>query len=464
MNKMLVVAIMVIVIVLMAFLLLHFLGLSRKKVDFKNTLGNYPPLEFSKNDRVLVIAPHPDDEVLANSSVILKAKAQGASVRVLLVTLGEHNTGTMLKFLLIPIPTTADILAERRHKECFNAAKVLGLNEKDLIFLGFPDFGTLKIWDDHFTNKPYVAVIDMHDRVFFKGAFREGVAFTAQNELSLFEDVISSYKPTKIFYPSTLDLNPDHRATGLFTEAALFDIDTIKPQLFTYFVHSEDWPEPVGYYPEDFLGAPSYFTYLDGNWMVSYLSNEEENTKLEAIKAHLSQYWTKPKFMASFARKDELFCTNYQYGLDKELPLWSRETMQKVDILPYIESVSVSDKNDSYEFKINLYKGVPPLSKIILFVYPEIEGKTFASANKYKLIIKRGIKKEVELALFDRGKEVIFKKDSLTGTFTELLLNIDMQKVHFEGSKKFFFSILVEEGDHRISETPWWLIDVQKTE
>lgn len=464
MKKYLILLIIVVAIIASGFYLLHFLGLGKKEIVCKNILDKYPPVEFSKNDRVLVIAPHPDDEVLANASVILKAKAQGADVKVVFVTFGEHNTSTMLKFFLVPVPTTADILAERRHKECLNAAKVLGLNEKDLIFLGFPDFGTLKIWDDHFTNKPYVAAFDLHDKVFYKGSYEEGILFTAPNELSLFEETISSYKPTKIFYPSTLDLNPDHRATGLFTEAALFDINTIKPKLFAYFVHSEDWPEPIGYYPEDFLGVPSYFTNLDATWVASYLSKREEEIKLEAIKAHLSQYLTKPKFMSSFARKDELFSTTYQYGLEKKLPLWSRETMQKVGILPYIESVSVSDKTDSYEFKIKLYKGALPFSKIILFVYPEVEGKAFVNAPKYKLIIRRGIRKEVELALFDRGKEIISKKDALTGIFTELLLNIDMQKTHFEGSERFFFSILVEEGDYRISETPWWLINAQKTQ
>ncbi len=374
MSRQLLAIIVVVTVIISAsfFMFVHFAGLRKKSNLSIDSLEKLPSIFFTNQDRILIIAPHPDDEVLANASVILKAKSIGANVKVVFVTYGEHNTSTLVKFLLFPSLPTVDLLAERRHEECLHAAKVLGLDEKDLIFLGFPDFGTLKIWDDHYGSKRYIAAFDFHDKVFYKGAYKEGVPFTAIEELDLFEEIISSYKPTKIFYPSTLDLNPDHRATSLFLEAALFDLNTIKPQLFTYFVHSENWPEPVGYYPEDFLGIPSYFTNLNGNWFVSFLSKSEENLKLKAIKAHLSQYWTKPKFMTSFARKNELFSTTFEYGLGTPLPLWSQAIMQKAKMFPFIESVLASDQNDSYEFKINLYKGIPSYSKIILFVYPEI--------------------------------------------------------------------------------------------
>ncbi|MGC8722221.1 MAG: PIG-L deacetylase family protein [Caldisericaceae bacterium] len=462
-NKVILVLVIALVILFCSFLFIHFFKVNRKNLSDNSQLVNYPVIDFCKSDRVLVIAPHPDDEALANSSVILRAKAVGANVKVVFVTFGEHNTETLIKFLFFPSPLASNLLAQRRHKECINAAKTLGLSDSDLVFLGFPDFGNLKIWDNHFSNRPYMSGINLHDKTFYSGVYKKGVPFTALEELKLFEEVISSYHPTKLFYPSTLDLNPDHRATGLFTEAALFDLKTIKPELYTYFVHSEDWPEPVGYFPDDFLGIPSYFSNLDGNWKVSYLSLAQEQIKLNAIKAHLSQYLTKPKFMASFARKDEIFCTTYEYGTGKELPLWTEEVMHKVGILPYIESVTVSDKNDSYEFKMKLYKGVPPFSKLNLFVYPEISGKPFADSPKYRLVIERGVKKEIELTLFDRGTEIVSQKDRLTGSFGELLLTVDIEKTHFEGSKEFFFSILGEEGNYRVTETPWWLIDAQSS-
>jgi LmbE family N-acetylglucosaminyl deacetylase len=443
-------------------LMLFHIGTSNNKNYLADNLPKFPEATFNKQDCILIIAPHPDDETLANSSVIIKGKEAGATVKVVFVTFGEHNTSTLAKFLLFPSPPTVDLLAKRRHREAISAAKLLGLSESNLIFLGFPDFGTLKIWDDYFGDKPYVAGMNLHDKVFYAGSYKERVLFTGSGELKLFEEIISSYKPTKIFYPSTLDLNPDHRATGLFTEAALFDLNSIvKPDSFVYFVHSEDWPEPVGYYPDDYLSPPSYFTNLTGNWLISFLSKSEEILKLKAVKAYFSQYWTKPKFMASFIRKNELFLTDYQYKLNSNLPLWTREEMQRLKVTSYVEEMSVSDTGDSYEFGAVLYKGVPAFSKIILFVYPEIKGKLFVDSPKYKVVIKKGVRKNIELILFDRGKEIESKKDSILGRVNELTFKIDMNKSYFIDCEGFFCSAYIEEVEHRVSETPWWLISVK---
>src|SRR5438105_15586989 len=42
-------------------------------------------------DRVMVIAPHPDDEVIATGGVLALAASRGARVRVVYVTDGGHN-------------------------------------------------------------------------------------------------------------------------------------------------------------------------------------------------------------------------------------------------------------------------------------------------------------------------------------------------------------------------------------
>ena len=454
--------ILIVVAFIVIFLMLSHIGTSNNKNYLTDNLPKFPEATFNKQDRILIIAPHPDDETLVNSSVIIKGKEAGANVKIMFVTFGEHNTSTLAKFLLFPSPFTSDLLAERRHKESINAAKVLGLSESDLIFLGFPDFGTLKIWDDHFSNKPYMSGMNLHDKTLYSGVYKKGVSFTAPEELKLFEETISSYKPTKIFYPSTLDLNPDHRATGLFTEAVLFDLkEDVRPDLYTYFVHFKDWPEPVGYYPDAYLSPPSYFTNLTGNWLISFLSKSEETLKLKAVKAYFSQYWTKPKFMVSFIRKNELFLTDYQYKLNSNLPLWTREEMQRLKVTPYVEEMSVVDTGDSYEFSASLYKGVPAFSKIILFVYPEIKGKLFVNSPKYKVVIKRGVWKNIELTLFDRGKEIESKKDVVSGQIKELTFKIDMDKNYFIDCEGFFCSVYIEEAEHRVSETPWWLISVK---
>ncbi len=47
--------------------------------------------EFSKKDRVLILAPHPDDEAIGAGGLIQRAKKAGAEVKVGLYTNGDHN-------------------------------------------------------------------------------------------------------------------------------------------------------------------------------------------------------------------------------------------------------------------------------------------------------------------------------------------------------------------------------------
>src|SRR5882672_10265920 len=48
-------------------------------------------LEIRPTDRIMVLAPHPDDESLAAAGILQRACALGARTRVLFVTDGENN-------------------------------------------------------------------------------------------------------------------------------------------------------------------------------------------------------------------------------------------------------------------------------------------------------------------------------------------------------------------------------------
>src|SRR6266853_6003186 len=49
----------------------------------------FPPI--TANDRIVVVAPHPDDEVLGAGGLIQQACAVGAEVHVIYLTSGDHN-------------------------------------------------------------------------------------------------------------------------------------------------------------------------------------------------------------------------------------------------------------------------------------------------------------------------------------------------------------------------------------
>lgn len=94
----------------------------------------------------LVFAPHPDDEVFGCAGAILSHKAQGDSVRVIIVTDGEFGAGA----------ETARY-ADTRRTESRQAARVLGYGQPE--FWGLPDRGV--VCDDMLVQRMVDAITDM---------------------------------------------------------------------------------------------------------------------------------------------------------------------------------------------------------------------------------------------------------------------------------------------------------------
>jgi LmbE family N-acetylglucosaminyl deacetylase len=452
-------------------------------------------ITINKTDRVLVVSPHPDDAALSSSGIIQKCIKAGAQVKVLYITCDSHNTDTMVKKSFVPNPVSAIALAKRRNEEAIKAMEMLGLKRSDLIFLGFPDFGTLKIWTDHFSKIPYFDGLTLHDSAFCKYAYKKGAPFTANEELSLIEDVLRSYKPTKIFYSTTYDLNSDHRATGLFVEAAVIDLEsenssnaqgTAKeiqlspcsgidatqdvnigniekkpafcPALCTYFMHAEGWPVPDGYHPEMFLPPPTYVYNIGNNFACDNLTKAEEEKKEQAIRSHKSQVDTKPDFMLSFVRKNEIFLPFSFDPLGKPLPVWSREVCQKFGITPFVDKAEITEDANFVHFHITLFEGMPPLTKLNVFVFPYKVGTQFSEMPKYRLVIARIIGSGVSVKLYDRGKSVYATRETLSGSAKDLHFDIEFGKKYLNGADGFFSTVMIETGVVRTSETPWWCI------
>ena len=112
-----------------------------------------------------------------------------------------------------------------RHGEAVAAAAILGLSPDQLIFLGYPDFRTLKIWNEHWGDAP--ACESMFTRttiVPYDNAFRPGTPYKADEILADIETVIREFKPTVIFTSHPGDHNPDHLSLYLFTRVALWNL------------------------------------------------------------------------------------------------------------------------------------------------------------------------------------------------------------------------------------------------
>lgn len=86
---------------------------------------------LTPKDRVLVMAPHPDDEVLGCGGIIQRAVKMGLPVHVLFLTYGDANPWSSIAYHKWPVVMPEEVIAMGyiRHREACAAAKVLGFHQ-----------------------------------------------------------------------------------------------------------------------------------------------------------------------------------------------------------------------------------------------------------------------------------------------------------------------------------------------
>jgi len=274
----------------------------------------FPELEkFTASDRVLVLAPHPDDESIGCAGVIQRAVKAKAKVKVAYLTNGDHNELAFIVFKKRPIIFNSEFIAmgKVREDEGKKAMKLLGINEDNLIFLGYPDYGTdtifFSFWE---TSRPFASYLTRQSYVPYKESPSFRAPYKAESILADIKKVLLDYKPNKIFVSHPADVNGDHWAYYLFLQIALRDLRSQigEPKLFVYFIHAPGWPSPRDYHPDIGL-KPSEKHFPDEliNWSSFKLEDEEIDNKYKAILCYRSQTCVSAFYLLAFARQNELF-------------------------------------------------------------------------------------------------------------------------------------------------------------
>lgn len=283
-----------------------------------------PSLEpFKKGEQVLILAPHPDDEVIACAGVIQQALKAGARVKIIYLTNGDHNE---LAFIVYEKRITIRQgefvhMGQVRQKEAVKAMKFLGLSENDLVFLGYPDFGTFAIFSQYWQNKkPFRDLLTRISSVPYKDNPSYGAPYQGESILNDLVKQIQYYKPDKIFVSHPADVNVDHKSLYLFLQVALSDLEgqIPKPRVYPYLVHCVGWPKPRHYHPELELYPPDKFLTSRINWVRSDLSFGELDKKYQATLFYKSQTRSSAFYLFSFARENELFGDYPQIDLSIE--------------------------------------------------------------------------------------------------------------------------------------------------
>ena len=136
-------------------------------------------LSAPPGERIVVLAPHPDDETLGCGGTIKLLRESGKQVKVIFLTSGDQadpsNPASKIHHAEEHI-TDYSILRER---EAMKALKILGVSDYE--FLRFPD-----------------RKLDLH----------------FESVIGRVLDIIKQYAADIIYSPSMIELNPDHRTTA----------------------------------------------------------------------------------------------------------------------------------------------------------------------------------------------------------------------------------------------------------
>jgi LmbE family N-acetylglucosaminyl deacetylase len=260
--------------------------------------------------RVLVVATHPDDEVLTAGGAIRELVAAGAQVKVVIALAGDGYYRAAKRIATgTPGPADYRALGELRHEESLAAASRLGLPATDVVPLGYADGGGASLWDGSwdathsFTSRSGSAVVP------YAWAYRPSAPQSGQAVAADLEAIIRDFRPDTVIAPDPRETNLDHAAMGTFAMYAM-DAAGFTGTRLTAVVHFKLFPHPWAYLPGAGLAPPPHLLEAGAAWLTLPLTASDEQTKLRALDEYHSQTaigdlsW----YMRAFIRTNELFC------------------------------------------------------------------------------------------------------------------------------------------------------------
>ena len=271
-------------------------------------------LEIPPGTRLLVVAPHPDDEALGAAGIIQRVLASGGKVHVVLLTSGDGfpEGVEVASALAHPSPSDFRGYGTRREAETRDALASLGVSPASTTFLGFPDEGLCRIASTYLFDKrrafesPYTTrVSPPPSEQIVRGIRYRGV--DVRREL---ERLITDFGPTLLLLPHPEDEHPDHCSTHIFTREALSAVPAqvrFRARVLHYLVHYEQWPLSADGGTGKVLNPPAGFPANEGRWLSLPLTDDEIDHKKQALLLYKTQMLVIGRFMLAFGRANELF-------------------------------------------------------------------------------------------------------------------------------------------------------------
>jgi LmbE family N-acetylglucosaminyl deacetylase len=283
-------------------------------------------IDVARGERLVVIAPHPDDEVIATAGLIQRVVARGGTALVVPVTAGDGYASAVRHDLRGHEPQPADFVAygERRLGESRAGLRALAGERVRLLPLGFPDGGLAALLHEHWqpANPVRSSTTAASDPPYDREVLEPNVRYSGADLRRELASLLRSERPTMIALPDPRDVHPDHRAAGIFALLAIDQVwqpelarRTALPKLLGYLVHWPDWPPgwdaacPAAAWRHERLLLPETFVQANPRRATATLAlgEREVERKGEALARHATQQEVMPVFLAAFVRRTEPF-------------------------------------------------------------------------------------------------------------------------------------------------------------
>jgi LmbE family N-acetylglucosaminyl deacetylase len=433
-----------------------------------------PEISLTPDDRIIILAPHPDDEVLGCGGIIQKSLSMKLPLKVVFLTYGDNNQWSFLVYRKHPVikPKAVRIMGETRREEALHAGKFLGLTPQQMIFLGYPDFRTLTLWRRHWGDDRPAAksMLSRVNAVPYSNAFRPGAPYKGDEIVKDLKNILREFNPTKVFLSHPADHNPDHRALYLFTQIALWELeDEIKPTLYPYLIHFKNWPKLKGYKPQAALMPPAALN-KEIRWSVVALTTQEIENNRNAIMAHRSQYISNSKYLLSFLRRNELYGDFPQIllkerGIKNSLVQHAQDYLnelpeelieeERVDFVG-IEEEFLSLENKTLVFTLRLSRPIGSKITASLYVFGYRADSPFSNMPKLHVLLKTE-----SYRVYDQGKSLKAEIIEVDRKSREITIRIPLETLG--NPKRILTSVRTYRGRVPLDWIEWRILRLDHT-
>lgn len=282
-------------------------------------------LPIGSGERLLVVAPHPDDESLGAGGLIQRVLQRGGRAHVIFITAGDgYREAVLHGDRAADAPARFVAYGDRRLHEARRAVAVLGHGHVRTDMMGFPDGGIASLLGDHWRpTTPARSPFTQADRPPYAQAFDPRLPYAGIALRDALASRLGAIQPTIIALPDWMDTHPDHGATGLFVLLAVEEWirqqprpTDATPRLLAYLIHWGNWPPPPGQWKGPDFPTPEGTTSLHLPpdlpprhlpWRVLTLTDAEIRNKSRALAQHESQRTVDPYLLGVFVRRTEPF-------------------------------------------------------------------------------------------------------------------------------------------------------------